>query len=133
MKTYAPRIFSALAFFALLFSMSLSAFAAPVQPLAENNVHVTPSVSAAAQTYSVRVSATGSVKKIEVSATLYEKGLILYGQVDTMSGSSSSSPYTCSDSYAIQRGKSYKLIYTVTVTYTNGASDTLSDEYIVTA
>lgn len=133
MKPYAPRVFSLLAFLALLFSVSLSAFAAPAQPLGEDVVSVKPEVSAAAQTYSIKVVSSGSVKKITVSATLYEKGLIFYGQVDTMAGSSSGSPYTCTDSYAIQSGKTYKIAYTVTVTYTDGTSETTSDEYVTTA
>lgn len=133
MKPYAPRVCSLLAFLALLFSVSLSAFAAPAQPLSEKNVRATASVSASAQTYSVTVVCRSSVKKITVSATLYEKGLIFYDQVDTMAGSSSGSPYTCTDSYAIQSGKTYKIAYTVTVTYTDGTSETKSNEYVTTA
>lgn len=131
MKTTMKKLMSVLLAFTLAFSLALSVCAEKISPRATGQISVSPFITSSS--YGVTVSVSGlSVKKIDVSLTLDEKGLIFYGQVNTASGSSAVNPYTCSGSYTVKSGKTYRMTYTVTVTYTNGASDTLSDEYIVT-
>lgn len=87
--------------------------------------HVQGTISA--NNYNVTAYASSSVKSVSVNGTLYESGLFgIWHNAANCSNSSASNRCVASGTYATKSGKSYKLEYSATFTYTNGTSETVS-------
>lgn len=102
---------------------------------AENFLHVYSSKETE-ESYTVRCSIiqpgqqsqtrTG-VKKISVSGVLYEKGTIgTWQKVSSCSNSSTTSTCMVSSSFNTKPGKSYRLEYSATFSYSDGRSETIT-------
>lgn len=115
---------------AMLLTMSVSAFAYPIQPYNANETTLVGKVNASTQTYSVTVSAPSNTTKIEMTATLYQKQLLGYKEIDTMTASANSWRCTKSESATIESGKTYK-IEVVAEIYAGGVWDTVELETTV--
>lgn len=77
--------------------------------------------------YTVTAYASSSVKSVSVSGTLYESGLFgIWHSVASCTNSSQGNRCVATGTYATKSGKSYKLEYAATFTYTNGTSETVS-------
>lgn len=67
------------------------------------------------------------VKKISVSGVLYEKGTIgTWQKVSSCSNSSTTSTCMVSSSFNTKPGKSYRLEYSATFSYSDGRSETIT-------
>ena len=75
---------------AMALTMTVSAFASEIQPYNADATQITASVSYASQTYSVTVQAPAGTTKINASATLYQKTLFGYKEIDSMTANVSS-------------------------------------------
>ena len=91
--------------------LCVTAFA--VQPRWKNVISISPTISAASQTYTSYIVAVQDTTKIEVDRT----SSTYYGFRHEFSGS-----------YDIKSGKTYKLTTTITVT-ANGTSETVSYDF----
>ena len=116
--------------FVLLMTMSVSAFASSVQLFNADLTTVTGGVSYTAQSYSVNVTAPANTSKIEMTATLYQKQLLGFKKIDTMTSSVNSWKCAKSESAAIESGKTYK-IEVVAEICTGGVWDTIERELTV--
>ena len=77
--------------------------------------------------YTVTAYASSSVKSVSESGTLYESGLFdIWYSVASCTNSSQGNRCVATGTYATKSGKSYKLEYAATFTYTNGTSETIS-------
>ena len=84
------------------------------------------SISCSTGSFNVRADATSGIKSISVSGVLYEKGLFGYNQVSSCSKTSNSMACTAAGTYSFKSGKTYKLEYSATFSYTNGTSETIT-------
>lgn len=119
------RVFALLLSMVIALSMSVCAFAEEAQPYNADATDIRAYIYVADQEYSVFVTAPSNVSKINMTATLYQKNLLGYKEVDSMSASATG--YSCnkSKSYAFQSGKNYKLEVTAEV-YSGGVWDTVT-------
>lgn len=76
--------------------------------------------------YQVDAQTRTGVKKISVSGVLYEKGTIEHGKVSSCSNSSTTSTCMVSSSFNTKPGKSYRLEYSATFSYSDGRSETIT-------
>lgn len=77
--------------------------------------------------YTVKAFAAKNVNNIEVEGTLYKKGWFgIWKQVDSCSGSSSTQSCVVTGSFDYETGEDYRLDYSVTFSYTDGQSETLT-------
>ena len=111
-------------------TMTVSAFAAEIQPFYDSEVNITGRVSASSQTYSVTVQAPAGTTQVKMEATLYQKQLIGRKEISSMSASASSARCSQSKSAAIQTGKTYVIEVTAEV-YSGGAWETIEDTITV--
>lgn len=115
---------------AMALTMTVSAFASEIQPYNADATQITASVSYASQTYSVTVQAPAGTTKINASATLYQKTLFGYKEIDSMTANVSSWKCVKSQSATIEKGKTYKIEVTAEI-YSGGQWDTITAEKIV--
>lgn len=120
------RMIALLVSFVLLMSLACPVFAADMQPYYVGDGTVSGTISRSAGAFSARATTKSRANKIEVTATLYEKGLIFYSQVASSSNSGSGTACTASGSYSYQSGKTYKLEYSATFYYADGTSETVN-------
>ena len=119
-----------LCIFALIiasFVLCMSAFAAEVRW--KSVVAVSPTISAADQSYSSYIVAVPETSKMVCTLVLYEKGF--WGNYTEVSRSSSTYygfRNEFSGTYAVEAGKTYKLTTTVVVT-ANGQSETVNYDF----
>ena len=107
--------------------LSVTAFA--VQPRWKNVISISPTISAASQTYTSYIVAVQDTTKIECTLVLYEKGLFgNYTEVGRTSSTYYGFRHEFSGSYDIKSGKTYKLTTTLTVT-ANGTCETVSYDF----
>lgn len=77
--------------------------------------------------YQVDAQTRTGVKKISVSGVLYEKGTIgTWQKVSSCSNSSTTSTCMVSSSFNTKPGKSYRLEYSATFSYSDGRSETIT-------
>lgn len=77
--------------------------------------------------YQVDAQTRTGIKSISVSGTLYEKGTFgTWQRVSNCSNSSTTSNCMASSNYNTKPGKSYKLEYSATFSYTDGQSETIT-------
>lgn len=133
MKKHSKKFISMALTCIVAVSLGLAAYAQSVVPYDLHPNTIRADISYDSQTYSVACSMASGTKSVTVSATLYQKGLIFYSEVDSLSGSYTTRSFTCEKSYPLERGKTYKVAYTVTVTYTDGTSETIKNEFVKTA
>ena len=77
--------------------------------------------------YQVDAQTRTGVKKISVSGVLYEKGTIgTWQKVSSCSNSSTTSTCMVSSSFNTKPGKSYRLEYSATLSYSDGRSETIT-------
>lgn len=77
--------------------------------------------------YQVNAKTDVTVKSITVTGTLYEKGTFgTWQRVSNCSNSSTTSNCMASSNYNTKPGKSYKLEYSATFSYTDGQSETIT-------
>lgn len=122
----AKTIFTLLLALALMAALACPAFAAGIQPYYVGDGAISGNINRSAGTYSAKATTKSMATRIEVSATLYEKGLIFYSQVSSTSNSGSGTACTASGSYSYQSGKTYKLEYSATFYYADGTSETVN-------
>lgn len=125
------KIFAIVMAVAMALTVTVSAFAADIQPYNADATQITASVSYASQTYSVTVQAPTGTTKINASATLYQKTLFGYKEIDSVTASASSRTCTKRQSATIEEGKTYKIEVTAEI-YSSGQWDTIEKELTVT-
>jgi hypothetical protein len=77
--------------------------------------------------YQVDAQTRTGIKSISVSGTLYEKGTIgTWQKVSSCSNSSMTSTCMASSNYNTKPGKSYRLEYSATFSYSDGRSETIT-------
>ena len=77
--------------------------------------------------YQVDAQTRTGIKSISVSGSLYEKGTFgTWQRVSNCSNSSTTSNCMASSNYNTKPGKSYKLEYSATFSYTDGQSETIT-------
>ena len=81
--------------------------------------------------YQVDAQTRTEVKKISVSGVLYEKGTIgTWQKVSSCSNSSTTSTCVGSGNFNTKPGKSYRLEYSATFSYSDGRSETNGSNYL---
>ncbi|MEA4813971.1 MAG: hypothetical protein VB112_03545 [Oscillospiraceae bacterium] len=125
-----PRIFSVLMTVLMALSLMTCALASEYHTNNLNETLINGSVSYSTQNYSVVVSAPSDTSNIEMSATLYQKQLFGYKEIDSMSASSSYSSLYKSEPCTILSGKTYKLEITAQI-YSGGQCDTIEKSLVV--
>jgi hypothetical protein len=77
--------------------------------------------------YQVDAQTRTGIKSISVSGVLYEKGTIgTWQKVSSCSNSSTTSTCMVSSSFNTKPGKSYRLEYSATFSYSDGRSETIT-------
>ena len=77
--------------------------------------------------YQVNAKTDVTVKRITVTGTLYEKGTIgTWQKVSSCSNSSTTSTCVGSGNFNTKPGKSYRLEYSATFSYSDGRSETIT-------
>lgn len=109
---------------AMALTMTVSAFATPPQPYNADSTVISGTVSYSNQIYRINVSAPAGTTKVNASATLYQKTLLGYKEIDSMTASSNSRTCTKSKSATIEQGKTYKIEVTAEI-YSGGKWDTI--------
>ena len=129
-KTAVTKLLAIAMTIAMALTMTVSAFAAEIQPFYDSEVNITGRVSASSQTYSVTVQAPAGTTQVKMEATLYQKQLIGRKEISSMSASASSARCSQSKSAAIQTGKTYVIEVTAEV-YSGGVWETIEDTITV--
>ena len=125
-----PKIFSVLMTVLMALSLMTCALASEYHTNNLDDTNIIGGVSYSAQNYYVTVTAPPTASSIEVSATLYQKQLIGYKEIDSMSASSSYSSLYKSEPCTILSGKTYKLEITAQI-YSGGQWDTIEKSLVV--
>ena len=125
------RMFSLLMAFAMMFSIMVSAYASDeVQPYYDNPVALTAGVSYAGQNYYGSVSAPVGTSQINMTVTLYQKNLLGYKELDSMSKTVYTRACNKTKSYGINSEKTYKVKIDAEVCV-DGSWETISESFIV--
>ena len=119
------RLFSIVVSAVILLSFACTAMAAEKSERYVGDSTVNGSIY---QTYyQVDAQTRTGVKKISVSGVLYEKGTIgTWQKVSSCSNSSTTSTCMVSSSFNTKPGKSYRLEYSATFSYSDGRSETIT-------
>lgn len=119
------RVFALLLAVVAALSMSVCAFAKETQPYNADTTKIRAYIDDVNQIYSASVIAPSSVSKINMTATLYQKNLLGYKEVDSITASANSNFCSKSKSYTFDTSKKYKLEVTAEV-YSDGVWDTVT-------
>ena len=123
-KTAVTKLLAVAMTIAMALTMTVSAFAAEIQPYNADATKISGSVNAGSKTYSVVVTAPSDATKVKFDATLYQKQLIGRKEISSMSASANGRTCAKSKSAAIQTGKTYVIEVTAEV-YSGGVWDTI--------
>ena len=123
-KTAVTKLLAIAMTIAMALTMTVSAFAAEIQPYNADATKISGSVNAGSKTYSVVATAPSDATKVKFDATLYQKQLIGRKEISSMSGSASGHIASNNKSADIQTGKTYVIEVTAEV-YSGGAWDTI--------
>lgn len=119
------RVFALLLSMVIALSMSVCTFAEEAQPYNADATKIRAYIDDVNQSYSASVTAPSGTSKINMTATLYQKNLLGYKEVDSMTASANGNFCSKSKAYAFQSGKNYKLEVTAEV-YSGGVWDTVT-------
>lgn len=120
------RWFTLVVSLALLAMLACPVLAQSVQPRYVGEGYAYGLISTGSNQFQVIAGCTSTARRIEVSGTLYEKGLLWDTNVASCSNSTSGSHCTATGSYTFKSGKSYRLDYSATFYYADGTSETIS-------
>lgn len=117
-----PRIASLAMAIVMAFTLMVSAFASNAQTY--NNEESSVILSILSTKYSASVMAPTAATKTQLSATLYQKQLFTWKEVDSASASANSNYCYINKNYDFKTNKTYKLEVVARV-YCNGQWDTI--------
>ena len=106
--------------------MAVPAFASGIEPYYVGDGTISARIIRGSGRYSITATAGSDTERVEVSGTLYEDGWLWDTNVGSCSNSASGSACTASGNYSFESGKNYRLEYSATFYYNNGASETVT-------
>ena len=121
-------LFTLLVTFIVMMAMATFTFAAEIKPFNADATKIRAYIDDVNQSYSVFVTSPSNVSKISMTANLYQKKILGYKKVDSMTASSNGNFCNKSKAYLFERGENYKLEVTAKV-YSDGVWDTLTSSF----
>lgn len=106
--------------------MAIPAFASGVEPYYVGDGTVSAHIFRGSGRYSITATAGSDTERVEVSGTLYEDGWLWDTKVGSCYNSASGSACTASGNYSFESSNNYRLEYSATFYYNNGASETVT-------